>query len=87
MFEARVVSVADSFHAMVSDRPYRRALTYGEAIAALSEGRGRQWDSAVTDVMIALAAEDRNSSTDANLSALTTSLFAPSRLAGDVRAI
>src|ERR1700694_6341657 len=54
--EARVVAVADSFHAMVTDRPYRRALTYGEAIAALTEGRGRQWDGEITDAMVALAA-------------------------------
>jgi HD-GYP domain-containing protein (c-di-GMP phosphodiesterase class II) len=87
--ESRVVSVADSFHAMTIDRPYRRALSYGEAIAALVDGRGRQWDKDVADVMIALAAEDRNSSADANLSALSGSFFGPGglRLPGDVRAI
>ncbi|HYW53826.1 MAG TPA: HD-GYP domain-containing protein [Dongiaceae bacterium] len=86
--ESRVVSVADSFHAMTTDRPYRRALSYGEAIAALVDGRGRQWDKDVADVMIALAAEARNSSADANLSALAGSLLDPApRLPGDVRAI
>ncbi|MDB5069021.1 MAG: response regulator receiver modulated metal dependent phosphohydrolase [Candidatus Eremiobacteraeota bacterium] len=84
--ESRVVSVADSFHAMTSDRPYRRALTYGEAIAALADGRGRQWDKAVADVMIALAAEDRNSSADANLTALATPFFSAT-LSRDIRAI
>ena len=74
--ESRVVSVADSFHAMVSDRPYRDAFSYGEAIAVLSEGRGTQWDAAVVDVMITLAAEDRNRSADANLSALSPSFYA-----------
>jgi putative nucleotidyltransferase with HDIG domain len=88
--ESRVVSVADSFHAMVTDRPYRRALSYGDAIAALADGRGRQWDADVTDVMIALAAEDRRSSADANLSAISTSFFAGKSAlpqAGDIRAI
>ena len=86
--ESRVVSVADSFHAMTTDRPYRHALTYGEAIAALVDGRGRQWDKEVADVMIALAAEDRNSSADANLSALSGSFAGLAlRLPGDVRAI
>jgi putative nucleotidyltransferase with HDIG domain len=84
--ESRVVSVADSFHAMTSDRPYRRALTFGEAIAALADGRGRQWDKDVADVMIALAAEDRNSSADANLSALTPTFLGVAKL-GDVRAV
>jgi HD-GYP domain-containing protein (c-di-GMP phosphodiesterase class II) len=87
--ESRVVSVADSFHAMITNRPYRGALSYGEAIAALVDGRGRQWDKGVADVMIALAAEDRNSSADANLSALSGSFFGTgrTRLPGDVRAI
>ena len=85
-----MVSVADSFHAMVTDRPYRRALSYGEAIAALVDGRGRQWDKEVADVMIALAAEDRNSSADANLSALTATFYGagglrlPGRRPGDL---
>jgi len=86
--ESRVVSVADSFHAMVTDRPYRRALSYGEAIAALVDGRGRQWDKDVADVMIALAAEDRNSSADATLSALSAPFTAGGRRRpGDVRAL
>jgi putative nucleotidyltransferase with HDIG domain len=86
--ESRVVSVADSFHAMITDRPYRGALTYGEAIAAFVDGRGRQWDKEIADVMIALAAEDRNNSADANLSALSGSFFGRGvRLPGDVRAI
>jgi HD-GYP domain-containing protein (c-di-GMP phosphodiesterase class II) len=88
--ESRVVSVADSFHAMTSDRPYRRALSYGEAIAALTDGRGRQWDPEVADVMVALAAEDRNKSADANLSAISPSFVGdlpPYRLPNGVRAI
>ncbi len=87
--ESRVVSVADSFDAMVSDRPYRRALTYGEAIAILADGRGRQWDADVAEVMIVLAAHDRNSSADANLTAISTSFFGErsTSLAGGVRAI
>jgi putative nucleotidyltransferase with HDIG domain len=68
--EARVVSVADSFHAMVADRPYRRALSYGEAIAALNDGRGTQWDSSIVDIMVTLAAEERNCSVDASLAAM-----------------
>jgi HD-GYP domain-containing protein (c-di-GMP phosphodiesterase class II) len=65
--ETRFVSVADSFHAMISDRPYRRGCSYGEAITLLNGGRGTQWDAHVIDVMVALAAEDRNRSADANL--------------------
>jgi putative nucleotidyltransferase with HDIG domain len=74
--ESRVVSVADSFHAMVSDRPYRQAFSYGEAIAILSEGAGSQWDAEVTRAMISLAAEDRNRSTDANLAPVDQAFYA-----------
>ncbi len=51
-FEARVVAVADAFHAMVSDRPYRRAFSYGAAITLLGQGRGTQWDAEVVDAMV-----------------------------------
>jgi putative nucleotidyltransferase with HDIG domain len=51
-FEARVVAVADAFHAMISDRPYRPAIPQREAMAILREGRGTQWDAAVVDAMI-----------------------------------
>ncbi|HYW55036.1 MAG TPA: HD-GYP domain-containing protein [Dongiaceae bacterium] len=85
--ESRVVAVADSFHAMTSDRPYRRALSYGEAIVVLNDGRGSQWDADVTDVMIALAAEDRNRSADANLSSFAPPLSGADALRGSIRAI
>ena len=39
--EARIVAVADSFHAMTSERPYRRPLSYGEAIAVLGTDAAR----------------------------------------------
>jgi HD-GYP domain-containing protein (c-di-GMP phosphodiesterase class II) len=49
---ARIVAVADSFNAMISKRPYREAMSVTQAINALMDGRGRQWDSAVVDVML-----------------------------------
>jgi HD-GYP domain-containing protein (c-di-GMP phosphodiesterase class II) len=66
-FEARIVAVADSFHAMTSDRPYRDAFTFGEAVEVLRAGRGRQWDAAIVDVMISIAIELRATSSDADL--------------------
>jgi putative nucleotidyltransferase with HDIG domain len=53
-FEARVVAVADAFHAMISDRPYRPALGQREAMEILREGGGTQWDPTVTAAMIAM---------------------------------
>jgi len=53
-FAARVVAVADAFHAMISNRPYRPAIAQREAMEILREGRGTQWDAEVVDAMIAM---------------------------------
>jgi putative two-component system response regulator len=54
---ARVVAVADSFDAMTTDRPYRRALPTSEAFERLRAGRGEQWDSAIVDIFVDLYSE------------------------------
>lgn len=53
-FEARVVAVADAFHAMISERPYRRAIAPRQALEILRTGAGTQWDAAVVDAMLSL---------------------------------
>ncbi len=44
---ARIISVADAFDAMTSDRPYRRAMSFAEAISELRAGAGKQFDPQV----------------------------------------
>jgi putative nucleotidyltransferase with HDIG domain len=56
--EAAVIAVADSWDAMTSDRPYRRALAHADAIAEMRRGRGSQWTPAVVDALLALVDED-----------------------------
>lgn len=51
--EARIISVADAFDAMTSDRPYRRALSVEEAYAELRSNVGSQFDSRVVAAFIA----------------------------------
>jgi putative nucleotidyltransferase with HDIG domain len=53
-FEARVVAVADAFHAMISERPYRKAIPPRQALEILEAGRGTQWDAAVVDAILGL---------------------------------
>jgi HD-GYP domain-containing protein (c-di-GMP phosphodiesterase class II) len=53
-FEARVVAVADAFHAMISHRPYRPAIGQRDAMEILRAGAGTQWDPTVTAAMIAV---------------------------------
>jgi putative nucleotidyltransferase with HDIG domain len=52
--EARIVAVADAFHAMISDRPYRRAIAPRAALTILADGRGTQWDPDAVDAMLGL---------------------------------
>ena len=40
----RIFVLADSFSAMTTDRPYRRALTLEQALTEVREGAGRQFD-------------------------------------------
>lgn len=41
---ARIVSVADAYDAMTTDRPYRKAMSDQDAIEILTGGAGTQWD-------------------------------------------
>lgn len=51
-FGARVIAIADSFDAMTTDRPYRLALSFDEAIGELDRNRGIQFDSELVDAFI-----------------------------------
>jgi putative two-component system response regulator len=53
-FLARVVSIIDAFDAMLSDRPYRKALPLDETIRRLSDGAGAQWDPNITQEFLDL---------------------------------
>jgi diguanylate cyclase (GGDEF)-like protein len=52
--ESRIILVCDAFHAMTSDRPYRRRLPLAEACRRLREGAGTQFDPEVVDVFLRL---------------------------------
>ena len=41
---ARIVSVADAYHALISDRPYRKGMSNEKACEILKVGAGIQWD-------------------------------------------
>jgi diguanylate cyclase (GGDEF)-like protein len=55
--EARIVFVCDAFHAMTTDRPYRKRLSVDEACRRLRESAGAQFDPAVVDVFLSLPLE------------------------------
>jgi PAS domain S-box-containing protein len=50
--EGRIVAVADAFDALLSDRPYRAALSIEAAIELIRDGHGTQFDPEVVDVLL-----------------------------------
>lgn len=49
---AQIISIADAYEAMTSDRPYRKALTRFQAIDILIEERGRQFHPELVDQFV-----------------------------------
>ncbi len=52
LFGARIFVVADTFDAMTSERPYRRALPYDHAHAEISRCAGTQFDPKVVETFL-----------------------------------
>lgn len=50
---ARIISFADTIDAMTSERPYRQPLTEAQVRSEIIRCRGRQFDPAITDRLIA----------------------------------
>ena len=54
---ARIVAVADAYHAMIHDRPYKGALGHEAALAELARNAGTQFDPEVVDLFCTVYAE------------------------------
>ena len=52
---AKIVAIADTYHALISDRPYRRGMDIEKAISILKEGAGTQWDADLIRTFINIA--------------------------------
>jgi HD-GYP domain-containing protein (c-di-GMP phosphodiesterase class II) len=50
--EARILSVADAYEALTSERPYRRAYSPEEAVLELRSRSGTQFDPKILDQFI-----------------------------------
>jgi putative nucleotidyltransferase with HDIG domain len=71
---SRIVSVMDSFDAMVSSRPYRKGLPLEEAVRRLQAGIGTQFDPVVTPKFIAMAQSGASTVFDATGASLASAL-------------
>jgi len=49
---ARIIALADSFDAMITNRPYRRARTYQEAIEIVKKEAGGQFDPHLAELFV-----------------------------------
>jgi len=60
----RIISVADAFSAMTSDRPYRGCLSWQAALDEVLANRGTQFDPSIVDLFVRLTHERRASISD-----------------------
>jgi polar amino acid transport system substrate-binding protein len=58
---ARILALADSFDTMVSDRSYRRALSFNDAIVELHRCCGTQFDPQLVDSFLRAQSEAKSS--------------------------
>jgi diguanylate cyclase (GGDEF)-like protein len=57
--ESRIIFVCDAYHAMTTDRPYRRRLSHREAVRRLADGAGSQFDPHVVEVALRVLEQER----------------------------
>lgn len=55
---ARIISVADAYQSITSDRPYRMAKTIEEAVEEMKDSRGKQFDPEILDLFLGLIEEE-----------------------------
>lgn len=51
---SRIILIADSYDAMTSDRPYRKALTHDEAVIEIRKHGGTQFDPALVEAFLSV---------------------------------
>lgn len=55
---ARIISVADAYDAMTTNRPYRKSLSTREALRRLNESAGTQFDKDIVDSFVQIISQD-----------------------------
>lgn len=55
--QSRIITIADAFDAMTSDRPYRKGMRLKDALAELKKYSGAQFDPYITEIFINMVME------------------------------
>jgi putative two-component system response regulator len=50
--QGRIMAVADVYDALISDRPYKKALAHEEAVKIMINGKGTQFDPVLIDLFV-----------------------------------
>jgi putative nucleotidyltransferase with HDIG domain len=74
--EARIITCCDTWNAMRTDRPYRKALSVEVALAELQAGVGKQFDPQVVDTFVRMVVPSETPGTVAS-GAVTSGAVAP----------
>jgi diguanylate cyclase (GGDEF)-like protein len=56
--ESRIIAITDAYDAMTSDRPYRKAMSYKDAIDELRLFSGEQFDPHLVEIFIPMVGQD-----------------------------
>lgn len=62
--EARILAVADTYNAMTTDRPYRKALSVNDALTEIEKCAGTQFDPKIAEVFLSMFNVDDQESHD-----------------------
>jgi putative nucleotidyltransferase with HDIG domain len=73
--EVSVISVADTYDAMTSDRPYRKGMPWEQVRSELQRCRGAQWREIAVDAFIAMIEDERR-----DVATFPAPVSAPARL-------
>lgn len=72
---ARIVGVADAYDAMTSNRSYRQIMPQDKVRSEIENGRGKQFDPEIADVMLQMMDEDKEYKLR-QITGLTTNILA-----------